>query len=237
MTKTLCALLAACCMTSAAWAAEPSSLDDWLNPMLYPKDSRPFGKSIASWAELNWQWIYAQPFEHNPYLDPTGADCAVDQSGPVWQLAPIAAPSSGTYTRSCTIPRGKAIFLQIGSIADDWPCPDPSFGPKPGQSLYDFLVADARNYNMVDELDLRLDGRPIFNPKRYIYTSEDLFALKGDPSEAQFDPCLTGAYQPSVVYGYFMMFRPMSPGTHTLVRHNHDSNGTDLTFVYRLTIR
>lgn len=152
-------------------------------------------------------------------------------------MAPIAAMMSGTYTRACTIPRGKAVFLQIGSVADDWPCPDPAFAPQPGQSLYDFLVADARGFNMVTKLDLTLDGRPIFNPKDYIYTTDDLFALKGDASEAQFDPCITGAYQPSVMYGYFMMFRPMSPGLHTIMRHNHDSDGKDLTFIYHLTVR
>ncbi|MEP7185087.1 MAG: hypothetical protein ABI767_04550 [Rhodanobacter sp.] len=237
MTKTLCTLLAACCMTSAAFAAEPASIDDWLNPMLYPKNSRPFDKTITSWAELNWQWIYAQPIDQNPYLDQTGANCAVDQHGPVWQLAPIAAPGSGTYTRTCTIPAGKAILLQIGSIADDWPCPDPAFAPPPGQSLYDFLVADARSFNMVTKLDLTLDGRPIFHPKHYIYTSENLFALKGDPSESAFDPCINGNYQPTVVYGYFMMFRPLSRGAHTIVRHNTDRNGTDLTFIYHLNIR
>jgi hypothetical protein len=40
-----------------------------------------------------------------------------------------------------------------------------------------------------------------------------------------------------VVYGYFMMFRPLPPGEHTIVRHNHDSNGTDMTYVYRLTVQ
>jgi hypothetical protein len=237
MIKKLCTLLAACCVMTAAHATQPFSPDDWLNPMLYPKDSQPFGKSMSSWAELNWQWIYAQPFDHNPFIDPTGADCAIDQSGPVWQLAPIAAMTSGIYTRTCTIPSGKAVFLHVGAVADDWPCPDPTFGPKPGQSLYDFLVADARSYNMVTELDVTLDGRPIFNPLHYIYTSDDLFALKGDPSEVQFDPCITGGYQPSVMYGYFMMFRPMSRGMHTIVRHNHDSNGMDLTFIYHLTVQ
>ncbi len=238
MNKTLCTLLVAGCTISAANAVEPSLADSWLNPMLYPKESRPFGKSITSWAELNWQWIYGQPFDHNPFLDPTGANCAVGQEGPVWQLAPIATSMSGTYTRTCTIPRGKAILLNIGSVSDEWPCPDPAFGPKPGQSMYDFLVADALPYNMVTELDLTLDGRPVFNPTHYIYTSEDLFALKGDPSlQATFDPCVTGSYQPDVVYGYFMMFRPLSRGAHTIVRHNHDSDGKDLTFIYRLTIQ
>jgi hypothetical protein len=242
MTKTLCTLLTACCIVGAAHATQPAavppdSVQDWLNPMLYPKDSRPFGKSISTWAELNWQWIYAQPFEHNPFLDPTGADCGVGQDGPVWQLAPIASMSSGTFTRRCTIPRDRAILLNVGSVDDDWPCPDPNFHPQPGQSLYDFLVADALTYNMVTELDVRLDGRPVFDPQRYIYTSEDLYALKGDPSETSFDPCITGNYQPSVVYGYFMMFRPLAPGSHTIVRHNHDSNGLDMTYVYQLTVQ
>lgn len=235
MTKTICTLLAACCVMTAARAAEPlMTIDDLLNPMLYPKDSQPFGKSITSWAELNWQWIYEQPLEQNPFL---GDACAASPDGPVWQLAPIANQGSGTYTRTCTIPHGKAILLHVGSIADDWPCPDPGFAPKPGQSMYDFLVADALTFNMVDRLDVKLDGRPIFNPKRYIYTSENLFALKGDPSESAFDPCITGNYQPAVVYGYFMMFRPLSRGMHTIVRHNVDKDGTDLTYIYRLTIQ
>jgi hypothetical protein len=237
MTKTLCTLLAACCVAGAAHAAQPASVRDWLNPMLYPKDAHPFGKSISTWAERNWQWIYAQPFEHNPFLDTTGADCGVGQHGPVWQLAPIASMMAGTSTRHCTIPHGKALMLNLGSVNDDWPCPDPNFRPPPGQSLYDFLVADALTYDMLTEMDVRLDGRPVLDPLHYRYTSENLYALKGDPSEVQFDPCITGNWQPSVVYGYFLMFRPLRPGKHTIVRHSHDRMGTDMTYIYRLTVQ
>ena len=153
MTKKRCAALLSC-FAMTANAAQPWSINDWLNPMLYPKNSRPFEKSITSWGELNWQWIYAQPLAHNPLLDATGADCAVVQSGPVWQLAPIAAPRSGTITRACVIARGKAILLNVDSVSDEWPCPDASFGPRAGQSLYDFLIADALTFNKVTELDL-----------------------------------------------------------------------------------
>jgi len=240
MNKTLCTLLLTCFTMATANAIEPTQPDFGFghNPMLYPKESSPFGKSITSWAELNTQWIYAQPFAHNPFFDPTGADCAVGQDGPVWFLAPIASMMSGTYTRSCTIPGDKAILLNVGSASDTWPCPDPGFAPKPGQSLYDFLVADVRTYNMVTALDVSLDGRPVQHPLDYIYTSEDLFALKGDTSlQSTYDPCITGSYQADVVYGYFMMFRPMSRGMHTIVRHNHDSDGKDLTFIYYLDVQ
>src|SRR6266545_2854056 len=52
------------------------------NPALFPRPAHPYGASMATWGERVGQWIYRQPFPHNPAFDQTGADCAVDQHGP-----------------------------------------------------------------------------------------------------------------------------------------------------------
>ncbi|WP_266172155.1 hypothetical protein [Dyella subtropica] len=223
---------------TAAFASEPSDFDHDANPMLYSRHSRPFDKSIYGWADRSVQWVYAQPLDKNPFLDPTGANCAVGQEGPVWFLAPIASMMAGNFTRACTIPRDKAIFLMIGFVSDTYPCPDPNFGPKPGQSLYDFLVADSKTYMMMTSLDVTLDGRPVRDALDYHYISENVFSVKGDPSlQSTFDSCITGSWQPDLTNGYFMMFRPLSPGMHTIVRKTVGMTGMTNTFTYYLTIQ
>ncbi|SFS18826.1 hypothetical protein SAMN05216570_3826 [Dyella sp. OK004] len=243
MYKKLCTLLIACGVMSSAFAMPPPDADHDGNPMLYGRHSRPFDKSIYGWADRSIQWLYAQPFDKNPFFDQTGANCGVGQDGPVWYLAPIASPMmSGSLTRSCTIPRDKAILLMVGFVSDTYPCPDPNFGPAPGQSLYDFLVADSKKYMMMMSLNVTLDGRPIHDALDYQYISENVFSVKGDPSlQSSFDSCITTSWQPDLNNGYYMLFRPLSPGQHTIVRTSTGMMGgtgmMTMTYTYYLTIK
>lgn len=238
MRKILCSLLAACAAIGASHAQQPQFPGFDLNLAVYPKDAHPFGVSVQGWGERSVQWIYAQPFAHNPFFDPTGADCGVGQSGPVWFLAPIASMAPGSFTRSCTIPRGKAVLLAAMFVSDTYPCPDPNFQPPAGTSLYDFLVADSKTYLMMSRLDVSLDGWPIHNPSDYSYISENLLSIKGDPSlQSTFDPCITASWQPAVMNGTYLLFRPLLPGHHTIVRKTTDTKGVTNTFTYYLTIQ
>jgi hypothetical protein len=108
------AALACCGVLVQAAAAEAPPYSDNPNPVLFAKQTHPYGADMATWGERATQWIYAQPLEHNPLFDQTGADCAVGQQGPVWFIPPIAGPPVFSGSRTCTIPEGKAIFLDIG---------------------------------------------------------------------------------------------------------------------------
>lgn len=209
------------------------------NSALFPKKSHPYGADIATWGERATQWIYRQPLDRSPLFDDTGANCAVDQHGPVWFIARIAGPPVFSGTRSCTIPAHKALFLYIGADVEDYPCPAfPGFEPAPGQSLYDFLSGIASAVmDTVDSLDVSLDGRPIEDVFSYRYASDDLFELTGDPSlQPVLDPCITGSSQQAVIDGFFMLFKPLEPGEHTIVVHGTNTFGHDKTFTYHLTI-
>jgi hypothetical protein len=212
--------------------------DDNANPALFPVDASPYGVSMAEWGERASQWIYGTPLEDSPLFDPTGENCDVNQQGPVWYIARIAGPPVFSGTRSCTIPHQKSLLLYIGAVVNDWPCPDPSFAPAPGQSLYDFLIADAKAaMDTVDSLSVTLDGEPMNDVFSYRYASDDLFTITGDLSlQSVLDPCITGEPQPAIIDGFFMMFKPLDPGEHVIVVKGTNTFGHDKTFTYHLTV-
>lgn len=234
-------------MPGAAPAAKPGTAQvaaaddrDNPNPMLYEVDARPYGRSIERWTELLWSYVYKVPFDENPFLDPTGADCAVDQKGPVWFLPSIPGAALGLdVVRNCTIPREQAILFQLATALNDYPCPDPTFQPAPGQSLYDFLIQGISP--IIDNeppFTVTLDGVEIQNPRNYRFTSDDLFYFKGDLSMQAFDNCVTGKRQPAVADGFYFMFKPLEPGEHTIMAIGQNrQTGDTMTLTEHLTIQ
>src|SRR6266545_7442203 len=111
------ALVALCAVAVALSAAATQASGEQGNPnaAVFPRLSQPYGADMATWGERATQWVYAQPLELSPLFDPTGANCAVGQEGPVWYVARIAGPPIFSGERSCTIPHGKTMFLYIGA--------------------------------------------------------------------------------------------------------------------------
>ena len=205
----------------------------------FPPRSHPYGRSMVDWSESWWQFIYAIPAAQNPELDSTGADCAIGQQGDVWVLASVIDPGGvASFSRACTLPAGKALLVSPSGVLNDYPCPDPTFQPAPGQSLYDFLLAGAKPIvDSVNGLSIVLDGTALANPFAYRFTSPDLFNVKGDLSlQSGFDGCITGSPQPAVSDGYFAMLKPLGEGRHTLVIQASDTHGTNVTLTWTLNV-
>ena len=209
------------------------------NPVLFPKQSRPYGQSIERWSELLWSYIYSIPVDQNPFFDTTGANCAVEQNGPVWFLPATPGSSLGTnVSRSCTIPHDRAIMMQLSSALNDFPCPDPNFHPAPGQSLYDFLIGGISPlFDGETGFVVSLDGVNIEDPLSYRFFSHDVFQFEPDLSMQAFDPCITQTNMQGVTDGFYLLFKPMTPGEHTLVINGHDMQGIRVTITEHLTIQ
>src|SRR5262249_17581225 len=161
--------------------------------LVFDEDAHPYGASMVRWSERIWSWIFRQPAATNPLLDRTGADCGVDQSGPVWFL-PSIIPGGPVFRgeRTCTIPRNRALLAQTAAFPNDYPCPGPAFQPAPGQSLYDFLRAGAVAFiDTVNLLEVTIDGvRPEESMLEFRFTSKQLFQITGDPSlQTVLDSC------------------------------------------------
>ena len=227
----------------AAHASSELSNDSDGHGLIFDKHAHPYGASMVSWSERIWSWIYRQPAATNPLLDQTGDNCDVDQSGPVWFL-PSIIPGASVFhgERTCTIPQHKALLVQTAAFLNDYPCPDPSFQPAPGQSLYDFLRAGAAPFiDSVNLLEVTIDGaHPDENMLEFRFTSKDLFQVTGDPSlQTALDGCVTGQSQPAVSDSYVFMVKPLPPGNHTLVWHTTDTFGMtgNTTLTYHLTVK
>ena len=122
-----------------------------------------------------------------------------------------------TGARATTVPRGKAIGLPLAFAYNDYPCPDPTFQPAPGQTLFDFLMSGITPaQDNVAELDATLDGEPLDDLLSFRVASEDLMFFIGDTSLQVFDNCVTGAPQPGVVDAFFIVLKPLEPGAHVL---------------------
>jgi len=232
----------ACGVADPPATQQAAALSEKGGSALFEKNARPYGVSMERWSELLWRWIYRQPAEANPLLDPTGASCAVDQHGPVWFLASVI-PGAPHFVgeRSCTIPRHKALLVQTAVFLNDYPCPDPAFRPAPGQTLYDFLLEGAASFiDTVYFLEVSIDGVAQPDMLRFRFTSDDLFQIQGDLSlQTALDSCVTGGPQPAVSDGYSFMVKPLAPGEHTLVWHVKDTFGMtgDTTLTYHLTVQ
>jgi hypothetical protein len=75
------------------------------------------GKTHGEWSAAWSKWAYEAPTSKNPFLDVTGVNCAVGQSGHVWFLAGtfFVGPATSPVVRTCTIPAGERLFFSVGS--------------------------------------------------------------------------------------------------------------------------
>ena len=207
----------------------------------FAPQAHPYGRSMIEWSEAWWRWELSVPTARNPSLDSTGEYCAAGQenegaAGHVWYLGTTFG-GAVTLTRKCTLPRGRALLVNLSGILNDYPCPDTTFHPKPGQSLYNFLALGAKQIvDGVDALTLTVDGRGV--PDLFSYRDPTpLFSFTGNPTLAtSIDACITGHPQPAVADGYFVMVKPLDPGTHTLQFTSHDTMGNYNSLTYDLTV-
>ncbi len=204
-------------------------------PLAFAPEAHPYGQNMIKWSENWWKYIVSIPTDKNPELDMTGADCTVSQQGKVWYLALVG---TGSVTRTCTIPKGKALMVNLSGVLNDYPCPDTSFHPAPGQSLQDFLTQGAmQTVDLVNALTLTVDGQEVPNLFSYRYTSP-LFQFTGNTTlQTSLDGCITGRPQPAVSDGYYVMLHPLSAGVHTIVFTSSDTHNNQSSVTYNLTVR
>lgn len=194
--------------------------DDHRGAYILPLSGKPFGQSYAEWAADFARWAYSIPYDQNPAFNPTLSNCTAPQHGKVWFIA------TGATSASCEIPKGKAVFVQLGSYVDTYPCPDPAFGPAPGQTLEAFLIADAKNYvetlypTYVGQLqhELAIDGKLVVANGLEQRMNTKLFKLTGDISlyNNNVDACVTGSKQSAVADGYWALIDGLSASTHKI---------------------
>jgi hypothetical protein len=208
------------------------------NPAVFPINSTPYGKSYGEWGVAHWQWALGIPAANNPLLDTTGEFAGVNQSGPVWFLE---GSLGGSAERNITIPPGKAILMPVhtwifGSCAGD--C-DPT-NPGVPCDIPTLQAAAAAAADGATVLEVSIDGRAVSQVSSYRAQSPGGFSITlPEANVLQFLglPTPAGIYSPQVADGFWLMLKPLSPGTHTIQMHVvNPAAGIEYTQVYHITI-
>jgi hypothetical protein len=164
------------------------------------------GKTYAQWSVAWWQWAANISAPNSPVQDPTGANCAVNQAGPVWFLAGTAPSSSPR----CVVPFGKAILFPV----INGECSQVEGNGTTEAALRacaaGYMDAVTKTVARVDGMAIRL-GTPPFH-SRFRFASE-LYTITFAPDNGFGAPAGTG---PSVADGYWVLLKPLGKGKHTI---------------------
>ena len=180
------------------------------NSAFYPPTAHPFGKSYEEWAQTYWNNV--MPLDCEEIF--TNQIISLDDN--VSSLLFFVHD----FTMDITLSKNESLFISLASWLDDYPCPYPDFEPAEGQSLEDFLQADVSGLmDLLQNIEISFDGAALEGIETYQFIS-DLFYFTANPELVEcFDPCVTGESQPGVAGGYFVMFKKMQTGTHTITMH------------------
>jgi hypothetical protein len=179
-------------------ASAPSQAQS--NPFLLPPGESVAGLSQAEWSRVWWQWAASFDRNESPVADQTGEHCHRKQRGDVWFLA-------GTYgtrrtVRTCKVPRGKYLFFPLINYVVMPPVDRPV-------TCRAVMNSAASITNDPSALILEFDGAQIPNLLEHRQATSQCFdmGVQSEPKVRVF---------PSAANGYYVMLRPLSPGTHTL---------------------
>jgi hypothetical protein len=159
---------------------------------------------------------FSIPVGVNPWLDSSGADCMVGQSGSVWVLPYESLFVPPPITRTCSIPEGVSLFVQLVDVfADNTPYACGQTGPLTVEQLRALAAGFADG---ATDLSLEVDGNPVKNINRvqsdvYVVAqpADNFIALFCPPGESP-----AGIFSPAVEDGFNVLLAPLSVGPHTL---------------------
>jgi hypothetical protein len=202
------------------------------NSLVFPPQANMYGKSYAQWSAEWWKWDLQFDCDHFPTRDVDGSLENQNQSGPVYFLAGKRMPFPGGGTRiiTVTIPAGVSLFFPLATVENEYPCVDVG-EPAPGQTVEQLLTSLAVPFaDAIDQLSLTVDGISVGNLSGYKVISP-MFTTSANADLANcFDGCLSGTPQQFVAASYFIMLKPLSPGTHIVHRVGGASSIFPFTF-------
>jgi hypothetical protein len=195
-------LLAAFLFGSAAFAADDSG------PVLAPA-KRVLGKTAEDYSISWWQWAMANPPGSRAYEDRDGSRCAENQGGSVWYLAGTNGKS--VVERHCRVPAQVHLFFPVINML--------YYSRVGGHPTCDAVRAGAAaNNDALQHAIVKLDGKIVPDVTRFRARGRDCFDAFERASYVRDRP----ARYPAASDGYWIMLKPLSPGTHHLsVRANY----------------
>jgi hypothetical protein len=180
------------------------------NPLVYAPNENVRGMSYGDWSAAWWQYLLLFTNDVSPYLDTTGQYCNAKQAGPVFFL--MGGPANPTI-RTCTIPAGKALFAPIIN-AECSSVEGPGFQGRNDQEARACAASYADSTD-IQNLKFTIDGIKVNHLANFRVQSPFYFFNMVPPTNNFLGvDGVTEGY--SVSDGYWVMVKPLSPGTHVI---------------------
>lgn len=194
---------------------------------VFPPNAVVFGKTYSEWSAEWVKWALSIPVPANPTLDMTGQHCRVQQSQPVFFLG--SSVFQVPVTLECTVPSKAPLFVVLlGTVCSDV-FPPPFFGSTDAERL---ACAQA-DVDFVDLTTLKasVDGVSVDGLRNFRFASPPFDFRQPAQNNLVGLPGVTGGRATSD--GYWLMFKPLSPGRHV---YHHEGVFTNGPFFQNLTV-
>ena len=194
--------------------AAPASAD------VFAPDSTPFGKTYGEWNAQWWTTMGQTPAGKGHPFATGEVKCSGVNDG---RVVFLAGTTGGSATRSCKVPSSKALLLPLLNFVCF------SDGDDTEPELRDCAAGPIP---FVTNLEAKVDGTDV--PDLFSFRAPSpLFTFTAIAGNTLgFDP----VSQPAVADGYYVMLKPLSRGTHTLVFGGDTSFGFSAHATYTLTV-
>jgi hypothetical protein len=178
----------------------------WAHGSVVPLDGvGPDARGYSQLAEDWWKWALTIPAPQNPLLDNTGEFAHINQSGPVFYLAPTLISDQ---SREVTISPGQYLFFPVVTVAVVNGEDEHFTEAEMRTQLDDFLGATSVLY-------ARLNDSQILHLFRYrVATPPGGFEV--DLPDDNIYALPAGRYSPAVADGWWLLLEPLPVGQHTL---------------------
>ena len=223
-------LVAAVCSAALVPAAFGQTRE---KPKILNPEGTHYGMTYGEWSAAWWVWAFSLPVPDSPFFDDgVCTNGANGQSGPVWFLCGVFN-ESGTTTRECTVPAGKALFFPIINVECSdveclpWLCCTWCGMTEPEQRA----CAVAQN-EPASDLECEIDDVVVRNFARYRVESPQFSVTLPENNLFGVEE---GAVLTGVADGYYVMVAPLPPGQHT-IRFRGCYPGFCLDVTYHLTV-
>lgn len=225
-------------LAAVAWLAPRADAAKGGDPRIHVlrKNAKTLGYTPAQWCARWWQWANSIPAASNPIIDQTGEFAAVGQNGPVWFIGGVLG-NSGTAERTIKIPAGKALFMPVlnGMYFNYENDPAPFTREQMRQGVSDYVnAADSESLSAV------LNGSEIPGLEKFRFFAEflDTAFPEDNAWTAIGAPVPAGLNGPAATDGYWLMLRPLPPGTHELRLRGsiRSPYNFDLDVTYHITV-
>jgi hypothetical protein len=141
----------------------------------------------------------------------------------------IASDTSDHVERTCTVPKGKAIFFPVFNVFS-------TFGDPDSPNLRDAIKFVKGYIDQATNLKASVDGTNINVNKLRSLTIPFEFTLPPDNIFGITDPSALGPYK-AIADGYWVALKPLSVGNHEISFSASHPDGTNIDVTYHITVQ